>query len=152
MLQVHRILEAPFGWILVTLVTSIVVPPTARAAGPSRQFETLDGPLAPDVASRSFRVAPGVRLELVAAEPLVVSPVACAFDERGRLYVAENRGYPTGPGEGKPPMGRVALLEDRDGDGRMDHRAEFAEGLTYPNGLLPWNGGLIVTCARMSSG
>ncbi|MCK8262354.1 DUF7133 domain-containing protein, partial [Erwinia amylovora] len=89
-------------------------------------------------APQSVRMEPGLRVELVAAEPLVVSPVALAFDERGRLYVAEDRGYPTGTGEGKPPVGRVALLEDTDGDGRMDRRTEFAEGLTYPNGVLPW--------------
>ncbi len=106
-----------------------------------------DGPLTPEQAARSFRLEPGLRVELVAAEPLVVSPVALAFDERGRLFVAENRGYPTGPGAGRPPAGRVALLEDDDGDGRMDRRTEFAEGLTFPNGLMPWKGGLIVTCA-----
>jgi putative membrane-bound dehydrogenase-like protein len=106
-----------------------------------------DGPLTPEEAPRSFRLAPGLRLELVAAEPLVASPVALAFDERGRLYVAENRGYPTGPGKDAPPAGRVAMLEDTDGDGRMDRRAEFAEGLTFPNGVMPWKGGLIVTCA-----
>ncbi len=78
---------------------------------------------------------------------MVESPVAIAFDERGGLYVAENRGYPTGPGEGQPPAGRIARLEDTDGDGRMDRRTEFADGLTFPNGLMPWKGGLIVTCA-----
>ena len=106
-----------------------------------------DGPLAPEKAAGSFRLEPGLRVELVAAEPMVVSPVAMAFDERGRLFVAENRGYPTGPGEGKPPVGRIAMLEDTDGDGRMDRRTEFAEGLTFPNGVMPWKGGLIVTCA-----
>ena len=107
----------------------------------------LDGPLSPEKAPSSFKLEPGLRLELVAAEPLVVSPVAMAFDERGRLFVAENRGYPTGPGAGKPPVGRIAMLEDTDGDGRMDRRTEFAVGLTFPNGVMPWKGGLIVTCA-----
>ncbi len=86
-------------------------------------------------------------IELVAAEPTIESPVAMAFDERGRLYVAENRGYPTGPGEGQPPAGRIALLEDADGDGRFEKRTDFATGLTFPNGVMPWKGGLIVTCA-----
>jgi putative membrane-bound dehydrogenase-like protein len=106
-----------------------------------------DGPLTADQARQSFRLEPGLAVELVAAEPLVASPVAIAFDERGRLFVAENRGYPTGPSEGQPPAGRIAMLEDTDGDGRMDRRTEFADDLTYPNGVMPWNGGLIVTCA-----
>jgi putative membrane-bound dehydrogenase-like protein len=106
-----------------------------------------DGPLSPAEAAKTVRLEPGLGLELVAAEPLVASPVALAFDERGRLFVAENRGYPTGPGEGKPPIGRIAMLEDIDGDGRMDRRTDFAEGLTFPNGVMPWKGGLIVTCA-----
>jgi glucose/arabinose dehydrogenase len=63
------------------------------------------------------------------------------------MFVAENRGYPTGPAEGEPPLGRIALLEDTDGDGIMDRRQDFATGLSYPNGLLPHRGGLIVTCA-----
>lgn len=133
--------------LFLTLGATLAIAQPLRGAGPPGSAGPLTGPLAPDVAPKSLRVAPGVRFELVASEPLVVSPVACAFDERGRLFVVEDRGYPTGPGEGKPPVGRVALLEDRDGDGRMDHRTEFAEGLTYPNGVLPWNGGLIVTCA-----
>ena len=118
--------------------------------GPTRPDppgHTPDGPLTPEDAARSFRLEPGLRVDLVAAEPLVVSPVAAAFDERGRMYVAENRGYPAGPDGGRPPAGRVALLEDTDGDGRMDRRSDFAEGLTYPNGVMPWEGGLIVTCA-----
>lgn len=96
----------------------------------------------------SLRLEPGLRIELVAAEPLVVDPVAFAFDEDRVLYVVENRGYPD-PAEGGTPthLGRIARLEDRDGDGRFDHRTEFVTGLTYPNGILPWNGGVFVTCA-----
>ncbi|HND52698.1 MAG TPA: c-type cytochrome, partial [Pirellulaceae bacterium] len=116
-------------------------------AEPQTQPQPLDGPLGPDKAPASMQLEPGLRLELVAAEPLVIAPVAIAFDERGRAFVAENRGYPTGPGPNEPPVGRVALLEDTDADGRFDKRTEFAEGLSYPNGLLPWDGGLIVTCA-----
>ena len=89
----------------------------------------LDGPLAPDLAPASFRLEPGLRVELVAAEPLVVSPVAFAFDERGRLFVAENRGYPTGPGEGQPPAGRIAMLEDTDGDDRKSTRLNSSHRL-----------------------
>jgi putative membrane-bound dehydrogenase-like protein len=107
----------------------------------------VKSPLTPEQALKTFDTEPGLRVELVAAEPLVVSPSACAFDERGRMYVAENRGYPLGPAPGKPPAGVVALLEDTDGDGRMDRRHDFATGLSFPNGVMPWKGGVIVTCA-----
>jgi len=100
--------------------------------------------LAPEDALKSFQHEPDVRVELVAAEPLVASPCALAFDERGRLFVAENRGYPRTI---DPPQGTIAMLEDADGDGRMDKRSVFADGLTFPNGVLPWQGGVLVTCA-----
>jgi len=63
------------------------------------------------------------------------------------MFVAENCGYPAGPPAGAPPLGRIALLEDVDGDGRFEKRTTFADGLTFPNGVLPWKDGLIVTCA-----
>lgn len=96
----------------------------------------------------TLRLEPGLRIELVAAEPLVVDPVAFAFDEDRYFYVVENRGYPD-PAEGGTPnrLGRIARLEDTDGDGRFDQRSEFVTGLTYPNGILPWDGGVFVTCA-----
>jgi putative membrane-bound dehydrogenase-like protein len=108
-----------------------------------------DGPLSADEALASFELEPEYRIELAAAEPLIRAPVAIAFDERGRLYVVENRGYP-GPLEGAPqppPQGVIALLEDSDGDGRFDTRTDFAGNLTYPNGIMPWNGGVFVSCA-----
>jgi putative membrane-bound dehydrogenase-like protein len=108
------------------------------------------GPLSPEEALASFELEPGYRIELAAAEPLIKSPVAMAFDERGRLYVVENRGYP-GPLEGaaddSPAEGAVALLEDTDHDGRFDKRTEFARNLRYPNGIMPWDGGLFVSAA-----
>src|SRR5436190_23748216 len=90
-----------------------------------------DGPLSPNEALASFHLEPGLRAELVAAEPLIASPCALTWDERGRLFVAENRGYPTGSPDGKP-LGVIALLEDTDGDGRMDKRTVFADSLTFP--------------------
>ncbi len=107
----------------------------------------LESPSTPEQALAAFQHDPGLHVELFAAEPLVFQPCAMAWDAGGHLFVAENRGYPTGPGPGLPPAGTIARLDDTDGDGRMDHRTVFADGLTFPNGLAPWNGGLIVTCA-----
>ena len=103
---------------------------------------------------KTIQLEPGLRIELVVAEPLVIDPVAFVFDGPRRLYVVENRGYPgkvkssqTSPDEEAAPEGRVALLEDTDGDGRFEKRTEFATGLTYPNGIALWRGGVFVTCA-----
>ncbi len=106
-------------------------------------------PLAAAEALASFQLDPGLRIELVAIEPLVVGPVAMAFDERGRLFVVEGRGYPDPIDNKALPTseGRVAILEDTDGDGRFDKRTDFATGLSYPNGIALWRGGAFVTCA-----
>ncbi|MDG3006830.1 PVC-type heme-binding CxxCH protein [Paludisphaera mucosa] len=101
------------------------------------------GPLPPERAKATLRlIDPELTIDLVASEPDIHSPVAAAWDEDGRLYVAEMLDYPSGPGSGK-----VRLLEDRDGDGRYDRVTAFAEGLNFPNGVLPWNGGVLVTSA-----
>ena len=84
-------------------------------------------------------------MELVAAEPLVQSPVAAAFDADGNLYVAEMRDYPYKPKPGGKPLGTVRLLRDRDGDGRFDQSHIFADGLLWAAGIAPWKGGVFVT-------
>ncbi len=122
--------------------------PTPQNA--SRQDGSESRPyLSPADALAAFQLEPGYRIDLVAAEPLVQDPIALAFDEHGALFVVENRGYPDpldGQPEG-PPLGRIARLTDADGDGRFDTRTEFATGLTYPNGIQPWQGGVFVTVA-----
>ncbi len=104
--------------------------------------ETAAGPLPPREALASFRLPEGFRIELVAAEPDVMDPVAMAFDADGRIYVAEMADYPLGP-----PSGRIRLLEDRDGDGRVDRSTILAAGIPYPTGVMPWRGGVLVTAA-----
>lgn len=95
-----------------------------------------------------FQLEEGLSIELVAGEPLVIDPVALAFDERRRLYVVENRGYPDMEEDGEArKLGRVGLLEDTDGDGQYDRRTDFAKGFSYPNGVTPWRGGVFITCA-----
>ncbi|MGV3774847.1 MAG: PVC-type heme-binding CxxCH protein [Verrucomicrobiales bacterium] len=104
-------------------------------------------PLTTGEAISKFQIEEGLKIELVAAEPLTQSPAAIAWDEKGHLFVAENAGYPVGPGPGKPPVGALVELRDTNGDGVMDQRMEFAAGLHFPNGLMPWRGGWLVTDA-----
>ena len=100
-------------------------------------------PYSPEAALQTFQLAPGFRIELAAAEPQVVDPVSMAFDERGRLFVVEMRDYPISD----KPLSRIKLLEDRDGDGRFEHSSVFVDGLHMAHGVLPWKGGILVTCA-----
>jgi putative membrane-bound dehydrogenase-like protein len=103
----------------------------------------FSAPLSPDRELATFHLAdPDLRVELVAAEPDVISPVAIAFDTAGRMFVAEMMDYPLGP-EG----GQIRCLEDRNGHGRFEAATVFASKLPYPNGVLPWNGGVLVTAA-----
>ena len=100
-------------------------------------------PLSPADALKSFRLAdPNLVIELVAAEPDVRAPVAVAWDADGRMFVAEMTDYPSGP-----VNGRIRRLEDRDGDGRYEHSIIFATNLAYPNGVMAWKNGVLVTAA-----
>jgi putative membrane-bound dehydrogenase-like protein len=99
--------------------------------------------LSPNEERASFRLAdPALTVELVAAEPDVISPVALTWDARGRMFVAEMIDYPVGPAPGQ-----IRMLEDRDRDGRYETAVVFADRLAFPNSVLPWNGGLLVTAA-----
>ncbi len=98
-------------------------------------------PFSPQEEAKRIRLQPGFKLELAAAEPEVIDPVAMAFDEAGRIYAVEMRDYPMGDG----PSGRVRLLEDRDGDGRYETSHVFADNLNLPNGVMRWRKGILVT-------
>jgi putative membrane-bound dehydrogenase-like protein len=103
--------------------------------------------LSPDAALKSFRLSDDFRIELFVSEPRVLSPVEMVFDENGRIYVAEMLDYPEDPPPGKPARSRIRLLEDRDGDGRIDQAVIFADHVLEVSGMQPWKGGLIVTSA-----
>ena len=105
------------------------------------------GPLSPQEALTSFRIADGFRIELFAAEPHVVDPVELAFDENGAVYVAELADNPEDPPEGTPPLSRIKYLQDTDGDGVVDTHTVFADNLLAVEGIAPWKGGLIATAA-----
>ncbi len=108
-------------------------PPGYAATAPRSPSDERASFVLPDAA---------LTIELVAAEPDIVSPVAIAWDARGRLFVAEMRDYPNAA-----TGGSIRVLEDRDGDGRYEHATAFASGLSFPNGVLPWNDGILVTAA-----
>jgi putative membrane-bound dehydrogenase-like protein len=102
-------------------------------------------PLSPKDELATFKTLPGFKVELVAAEPDVIDPVAMCFDERGRLFVCEMIGYPNGGvATGKENRGRIRCLTDEKGNGTFSKSTVWAEGLRFPTGVLPFKGGLIV--------
>ena len=119
----------------------------SATAAPKMSMIPSSAALEPAAARQAFELAEGIEIELVASEPMVISPVAMAFDDRGRLFVVEMPGFPLGNRPGQKPVDRVVMLEDTNRDGRMDKRTVYADGLAFPMGVLPWQDGVIVTCA-----
>src|SRR3954453_2009843 len=106
------------------------------------------GPLSPREELAPFPVPTGFKVELVACEPDVIDPVAMAFDERGRMFVAEMIGYPHGGvATGRETRGRIKMFEDKDGDGYFETCTTFADGLRFPTAVMPYKGGLLVANA-----
>ncbi len=116
-------------------------------AGEQSKVPTTTQPLSPEDSAKKWHVRDGYRIELVAAEPVVLDPVAFDWDEKGRLWVIEMADYPLGmDGNGKAG-GRVVMLEDSNADGRYDKRTVIVSDLSYPTGILTWRDGVIVTAA-----
>ncbi|MEM7014095.1 MAG: PVC-type heme-binding CxxCH protein, partial [Verrucomicrobiota bacterium] len=109
-------------------------------------LQLLPAPIKKDDAVSTISVADDLVVELVAAEPLVQDPVDIAWDYEGRLWVVEMADYPIGV-DGKPG-GRVRYLVDEDDDGFYDKSTVFLDGLAYPNSVMPWRNGVLVTTAN----
>ncbi len=109
---------------------------------PHGQDRAPNAPRSAAEAVKAMTVPPGFQVEVVAAEPDIVNPVAMTFDERGRIWITESLEYPRrSPGPGRD---RVKVLEDTDGDGRIDKISVFAEGLNIPSGIAVGHGGVWV--------
>jgi putative membrane-bound dehydrogenase-like protein len=122
--------------------------------------------LSADQAVQRMNLAGGFEASLVASEPLVRQPVAIEFDDRGRLWVIQYLQYPNPEGLKRvqvdrysrtkydrvpepPPLGprgadRITILEDTDGDGRMDRGRDFVQGLNLTTGIAFGHGGVFV--------
>jgi putative membrane-bound dehydrogenase-like protein len=138
--KVRRLFAAMLG--LLLLAGSGWLAPAQKTQQPHGQ-DHMPGPaLSPREAIKKMTVPDGFAVELVAAEPDIVNPTAMTFDERGRVWIAESLEYPrksAGPGRD-----RIKILEDTDGDGKMDKFTIFAEGLNIPSGIAVGHGGVWV--------
>jgi mono/diheme cytochrome c family protein/glucose/arabinose dehydrogenase len=121
--------------------------PPNRPWPPGVQSVSAESPaLSPEESLKTFYMPPGYRLEVVAAEPLIQDPVALDWDVDGRLWAVEMPGWMpdiTATGE-RAPIGRVVVLEDENGDGRMDKRTVFADGLVLARSLKVLDRGVLV--------
>lgn len=117
----------------------------ATATVPSNPTPLAAG-LEPAEAARRMAVPDGFRVQLAASEPHVHQPVALAVDERGRIWVAEAHTYPQRAPEGEG-RDKILILEDTNGDGTLDSRKLFADGLNLVSGLEVGFGGVWVGAA-----
>ena len=136
----------PFSRWLASFFIVLLTDPGAHRASEAGE-DGGSGPLAPQAALRSIRVADGFRVELVASEPLVRDPIAFDWGADGRLWVVEMGDYPLGLDGKGAPGGSVKILEDRDGDGRMDTSTVFLDRLGFPTGVMPWRKGVLISRA-----
>lgn len=97
----------------------------------------------PKDAIATWQVKKGFKLQLTANEPQVRSPIAVSFDENGRMFVCEMIDY-SEMRDVTPHLGRVSMLEDKDGDGHFETSQVFADDLAWPTGLIYANGGVFV--------
>lgn len=121
------------GFALVETSAPNSPPPKKKEVIPHAQDKPPGPALTPQEALKKMQVPPGFRVELVAAEPDIVNPVAMTFDERGRIWITESIEYPkraAGPGKDG-----VKLLESTKGDGKFDKITTVIEGLNIPSGI-----------------
>ena len=101
--------------------------------------------LTPDEAVKSMTMLPGFKVNVWASEPMMTQPMAFCWDDRGRLWVAENRDYESrGYGFSKAGNSRILILEDTDHDGVADSRKVFLEGIAFPSAMAVGFDGLFL--------
>jgi PKD repeat protein/glucose/arabinose dehydrogenase len=104
--------------------------------------------LPPSKALETFKLAPGYEIELVASEPLTINPVEIKWDAKGRMWVVEMPDYMTtleGDSSGpESPNARIKVLEDTNGDGKMDKSTVFLDDLSLARAIGFVNEGKLV--------
>jgi putative membrane-bound dehydrogenase-like protein len=104
-------------------------------------------PKTPQEALASFQVHPGFEVQLVAAEPLVVDPVAVDWGADGTLWVAEMRDYPMGMDGNWKPGSRIKCLRSSKNDGHYDKATVFLDNLPFVTGVTAWRKGALISAA-----
>jgi mono/diheme cytochrome c family protein/glucose/arabinose dehydrogenase len=138
-----------------TLVALVIGASTVAARGDQNTtawpppFHMVSGGspvLSPDEEMKTFFLPPGYHVELVASEPMIEDPIFIDWDARGRMWVIELLGYMPDlrASKEREPVGRISVLEDRNGDGKMDTKTVFLDHLILPRALKVLEGGVLV--------
>jgi len=128
--------------VLLKAILWMSVVTTFLACGNKPRYE---GPLSPEESRATFRFDSSLRVDIFAAEPYVIDPVAMEFDEQGDVYVVGMLdAYKPDSVKGR---GCIVRLMDLNGDGRADSSIVFADSLREATSILPWKGGLLVAAA-----
>ena len=105
-------------------------------------------PMSADEAVKLIKMPEGFKATVFAAEPDVQNPIACAWDSRGRLWIAENYSYSDASvGFDKNLRDRILIFEDTDNDGKHDKRTVFADNLHNLSSIELGYGGVYATAA-----
>lgn len=117
--------------------------PNYEKKDPAPRFQL---PLSPEESMKLVQLPIEFEMELFASEPMIINPMAFAWDERGRLFVIETVDYPN---EVRTEGGndKIKILEDTDGDGKADKATVFADNLNIPTSIMAVNGGILISMA-----
>src|SRR5689334_15802762 len=121
---------------------------SARGAeeSPSKE-EYVPPPKSPAESLAAIETSGGFKVDLVAAEPLIVDPVAIDWGPDGKLWVVEMRDYPMGMDGNWKPGSRIKFLEDTNGDGIYDKATVVIENIPFVTGVTAWREGALVSSA-----
>ncbi|MEL6922426.1 MAG: PVC-type heme-binding CxxCH protein [Bacteroidota bacterium] len=102
----------------------------ARAEGYNAAF------LNPQEAVEAMTIKPGYKVNTYASEPMMTQPMAFCWDDRGRMWIAENRDYENRQeGFSNDGNSRILILEDTDQDGVADKKTVFLEDIPFPSAI-----------------
>ena len=107
----------------------------------------LQHALTPEESQKHIQIPAGYEMTTIATEPMIYNVIDMKWDERGRLWVVETKDYPNTISEHASGNDRVSVMEDTDGDGKMDKHTVFADRINIPTSLCFINGGVVVMAA-----
>ena len=130
---------------LCVLTATVTHAADPRNELPKKQHRTSDAPfLTPEQAVKKMAIPEGFDVSIYASEPDIAEPIGFCFDDRGRMWVAENFNYRTRRDHTDDPVSRIQILEDTNSDGVFDKKKTFTDTLTFTSGLAPGFGGVFV--------